>query len=226
MTTEIQKIEPQTGIFASTESFELAQRQAKMLCASDMVPKAFQGQEKIGNCVIALEMAGRIGMSPFMVMQNVDVIHGKPGWSSKFLIACFNACGKFSPIEYEEDGENGGRTRAKAKSLETGEYVFGPWVSMDMAKAEGWSTKAGSKWKTIPELMLRYRAAAFFIRTTAPEVSMGLHTQEEIRDTNGMRNATPQVRTEPTDPFADTQQDTLELNTETAPAVDEDFNNS
>jgi recombinational DNA repair protein RecT len=42
----------------------------------------------------------------------------------------------------------------------------------------------------------------------------------------GMRNATPKVREIPTDPFADTQQDTLELNTETAPAVDEDFNNS
>ena len=174
-----------------TETFELAQRQAKVYSSSDMVPKAFQGADKLGNCMIALEMADRIKMSPFMVMQNVDIIHGKPGWSSQFLIASFNASGKFSPIEYEEDEKEGGRTRAKARSAETGEYVYGSWVSMDMAKAEGWSTKTGSKWKTMPEHMRRFRSAAFFIRTTCPEISMGMHTQDEIRDTDGMRNITP-----------------------------------
>jgi hypothetical protein len=179
------------AISRKTEAFELAQREAKVYSSSDMVPKAFQGADKLGNCMIALEMADRIKMSPFMVMQNVDIIHGKPGWSSQFLIASFNASGKFSPIEYEEDDKEGGRTRAKARSAETGDYVYGSWVSMDMAKAEGWSTKSGSKWKTMPEHMRRFRSAAFFIRTTSPEISMGMHTQDEIRDTGGMRNITP-----------------------------------
>ena len=67
---------------------------------------------------------------------------------------------------------------------------------MNMAKAEGWSTKSGSKWITMPGLMLRYRAAAFMIRVTAPEISLGLPTSEEIHDTDGFeksRNVTPRA---------------------------------
>jgi hypothetical protein len=51
-----------------------------------------------------------------------------------------------------------------------------------MAKAEGWYAKNGSKWQTMPEQMLRYRAASFFVRAYAPELSLGLATREEIED--------------------------------------------
>ena len=47
--------------------------------------------------------------------------------------------------------------------------------SIAMAKAEGWYAKNGSKWKTMEDLMLRYRSAAFFARTVAPEVALGGH---------------------------------------------------
>lgn len=53
---------------------------------------------------------------------------------------------------------------------------------MEMAKAEGWVGKSGSKWKTMPELMIRYRAAAFWGRLYVPEIMMGMHTMEEIED--------------------------------------------
>jgi hypothetical protein len=174
--TEIQP----TSFFGTKDLFEHVQRVASMFSKSELVPKRYQGN--VGNCVIALEMATRIGASPLMVMQNLDVILGKPSWSSKFLIASLNASGKFSPLRYEEDDQNGGRTRAVAYDKMTGEKVFGAWVSMEMAKAEGWIEKSGSKWKTMPELMRRYRAASFFTNQFAPEVSMGLTTIEEAYD--------------------------------------------
>ena len=123
-----------------------------------------------------------MGASYLMVMQNLDVIQGKPGFSSTFLIACINACGKFSPLRYEEDEKDGGRTRAWAFDKANNEKVYGVWVSMVMAKAEGWIDKAGSKWKTMPELMRRYRSATFFQRQYAPEIAMGMHTTEELVD--------------------------------------------
>ena len=55
-------------------------------------------------------------------------------------------------------------------------------VSIDMAKAEGWYGKQGSKWKTMPEVMLRYRAASFFSRTYCPDLTGGFHSQEEAMD--------------------------------------------
>jgi hypothetical protein len=178
---ELQKVETvQQGLFSNKEMFEHAQRVALMFSKSDMIPKRYIGNP--GNCLIALEMSNRIGASPLMVMQNLDIIQGKPSWSSKFLIATLNASGKFSPLRYEDDEKDGGRTRAWALDKQNNEKVFGAWVSMNMAKAEGWIDKAGSKWKTMPELMRRYRAASFFTNQFAPEVSMGLQTSEEVYD--------------------------------------------
>ena len=168
------------NLFGSKDVFEHAQRVATMFSKSDLVPKQFQGN--IGNCVIALEMANRTGASPLMIMQNLYIVHGKPAWSSTFLIATVNACGKFSPLRYEEDEVDGGRTRAWAIDKSNSERLNGTWVSMKMADAEGWVQKTGSKWKTMPDLMRRYRAATFFARQFAPEISMGIHTQEEIID--------------------------------------------
>ena len=187
MTTEITN---QT----TTANLAVAMQTAELYSKSDIVPKAFQGN--VGNCFIALELAARMNASAFMIMQNIDVIHGKPGFSAKFLIGCFNSCGRFSAINYEEDNQEGGRCRAISTELSSDKPIEGPWVSMNMAKAEGWSTKSGSKWITMPGLMLRYRAAAFMIRVTAPEISLGLPTSEEIHDTDGFeksRNVTPRA---------------------------------
>jgi hypothetical protein len=134
--------------------------------------------------LIAQNMASRMGADPLMVMQNLYIVHGKPGWSAQFLIACFNSCGRFSSIKYRFGGEGDDYgCVAYAKELATGEEVSGVRVTIGMAKAEGWSTKAGSKWKTMPELMLRYRAATFLVRCTAPEIGLGLMTSEELADT-------------------------------------------
>jgi hypothetical protein len=166
--------------FNSSSSWELAQRIGKAFAASSLVPQQYQGN--VANCIVALEMANRMGAAPLMVMQNLYIVHGNPGWSSKFLIASFNKCGRFSAIRYQFNAD---RTACRAWSVEkeTGERIEGPEVSMQMAKDEGWSGKSGSKWKTMPELMLMYRAAAFLIRAYAPEISMGLSTDDEIIDT-------------------------------------------
>lgn len=176
----------QTSYFENGQSFDHVQRVATVFSKSDMVPKRYQGN--MANCIIALEMAGRMNASPLMVMQNLDIIQGKPGWSSKFLIASLNSCGKFSPLRYEEDNENGGRTRAWAYEKAANEKIYGIWVSLEMAKAEGWTDKNGSKWKTMPDLMRRYRAASFFVNQFAPELSMGLPTIEEIYDISSNRS--------------------------------------
>jgi hypothetical protein len=133
--------------------------------------------------MIALEIANRIGASPLMVMQNLYIVHGKPSWSSSFIIAAINSSKKFSPLRFEISGE-GLDKGCIAWALENGtnERLESPRVTMAMAKAEGWSTKSGSKWVTMPDLMLRYRAASFFGRLYAPEILMGMYTVEEVID--------------------------------------------
>lgn len=170
--------------FASVEGFALANRIGTAFAASTLVPQQYR--DNVANCIVALEMANRMQASPLMVMQNLYIVHGNPGWSSKFLIACFNQSGRFSALRYEFDLDANKvpyGCRAWAVEKSTQERLTGSTVTLEMAKAEGWSTKSGSKWKTMPELMLQYRAAAFFVRVYAPEISMGLQTDDELRDT-------------------------------------------
>ena len=171
--------------FDTQQGFEAIQRAAKMFSASTLVPKEYQGANGLASCAIALDLAARIGASPLMVMQNLYIVHGRPGWGSKFLISTFNQCGRFSPIRYEFSGKEGTDDwgcRAWALEKATQEKLVGPLITIRMAKAEKWFEKDGSKWKTMPEQMLRYRSAAWFVNTVAPEVSMGLPTEDEVGD--------------------------------------------
>jgi hypothetical protein len=169
--------------------FALAQRQAKVYADSALVPQEYRG--KIGNVLIAQNMAKRMGADTLMVMQNLYIVHGKPGWSAAFLVASFNSNGRFSAIKYRFQGEKHTPEwgcQAYCTENSTGEVIEGTWITWEMATAEGWVSKAGSKWKTMPEQMFRYRAATFLIRSTAPEIGMGLLTKDEIEDmepTNG-----------------------------------------
>lgn len=172
-------------------AFELLQRQATMFSTSSLVPKDFQGS--VANCAIGLDVAKRLGASPFMVLQNIDIIHGRPSFRATFLIAMVNASGRFSPLQFRMEGAVGGPDRscvAWARDLDSKDIIEGPPITMAMAKAEGWSTKTGSKWLTMPELMLRYRAAAFFARLYAPDVTLGMQTAEELQDLP-IREVTP-----------------------------------
>ncbi len=175
--------------FSSADAFDTAQRMAKALSASNLVPKEYQGN--LANCIVALEMAQRVGASPLMVAQNLNIIHGRPSWSSSYIIAALNACGRFAPIRFRVEGDGDGKTCVAWTVDQSGEVLEGPPVSIAMAKAEGWHGKQGSKWQTMPDLMLRYRAAAFFGRLYAPDVLMGMQTAEEVQDVVPEKDVTP-----------------------------------
>lgn len=183
-TKELAVIQPQKGIniFGSIEGFEAGQRIAKVFAQSSFVPDAYKGN--IGNCLIGLNMAIRMNADPLMVLQNLVAVHGTPTFEAKFAIACFNATGKYSTLSYAEVGERGKDNwgmYAYAIELKTGEVKKGPVVTIQMAKDEGWYSR-NPKWKNIPELMLRYRSASWFIRTTDPGVMMGFQTRDEAED--------------------------------------------
>ena len=202
--------------FGSLQSFELMQRAAKLLSSSTLVPAAYRAHDDkkgenpnaLANCVVALNMAQRMGADPLMVMQNLYIVEGRPSWSSQWIIAAINGCGRFSPLRFElkelcqkeveysvTEWVNRERVTKKLKvtvanmqcvawAIEkgTGERITSPTVTIEMAVKEGWYGKNGSKWQTMPEVMLRYRTASFFGKLYAPELLMGLQTVEEAQD--------------------------------------------
>lgn len=156
-------------------------REAMALSKSDLVPEQYRGNP--ANVMIAMELASRINASVIAVMQSLYIIHGKPSFSSSFLIGCVNSCGRFTPMRFRFDGEGDDYgCRAVAKEIASGEECVGVKVTRRMVNAEGWSKKSGSKWLTMDELMYTYRAAAFWTRVYAPEISLGMKTTDEYED--------------------------------------------
>lgn len=177
-----QMLSKETSLYFNLAKFEHAQRIATLFSSSTMVPQHFQGN--VANCLIALNYADRIQADPFLVMQNIYIVHGRPGIEAKLVIALINQSHKYAePLKFrfDGDGENYGCT-AWTKEAKSGEVVEGPKVTRSMVKAEGWDSKAGTKWKTIPELMFRYRAASWFANVHCPELKLGMATVEEIHD--------------------------------------------
>jgi hypothetical protein len=176
---------------AETRAFELVQRQAKMLSSSTLVPKDFAGN--IANCAIAINIAKRTRLDCLMVAQNLAIIHGRPSWSATALIGMINSCGRYSPLRFVFDNEDEPTScYAVATDKESGQDLKGEKITLTMAKAEGWSTKNGSKWLTMPGQMLRYRAASFWSRAYASDLSLGFYTQDEVKDfAEPARNVTP-----------------------------------
>ena len=227
-TTALQQVQSANNVFGNIQQFEDYQRMAKVFVNSNLVPANFKGD--MGACLIALNMANRMGADPLQVMQSLYVVHGKPSFSSAFLIACFNQCGRYTAIRYREVGERGTDTwgcQAITTEKSTGEVLEGVTVTIGMAKAEGWYNKTGSKWKTMPELMMRYRAATFLIRSVAPEIALGFQTTEEMRDIIDVTSQSQVVGTAPSlDEIAmaaveETEQPTTTESNEPEPATEQ-----
>jgi hypothetical protein len=211
--------------FFDPVQFETMQRVCKLFSSSELVPDMYRTNlalkngvainpenKAMANCMIAIEMAQRIGASALMIMQNMVIIYGRPSWSSKFLIATVNTCGRFNPLQYrftnlgrcgkvpytdyvwdgqrkaavtkEFDGTQIDNIQCVAFTTAKGssEVLESSPIDIRMAIQEGWYTKAGSKWQTMARQMLIYRTASFWTNAYAPELSMGMKTDDEIRD--------------------------------------------
>ncbi|ENZ1199451.1 hypothetical protein ACGE66_001995 [Acinetobacter baumannii] len=279
----VANIQPQQSIgLLNLEAFELSQRIAKMLSASTLVPEQYRAVTKVkagkdnngnwlfreepnpnglANCVIALNMASRLNADPLMVMQNLYLIEGRPSWSSQFIMAAINSCGRFSAlrfeledlgeqeVEYQETSWVNGRKQTGTKKLKVNNQSCIAWalesgtampnfsieelkehggvykcckaygipvvesskITIEMAVKEGWYTKNGSKWQTMPEQMLRYRAASFFGRVHAPELLMGLRSTEEEQER--IIDVTPETVVVSASTFAELKRDILKAKT-------------
>jgi len=196
-------LKAQDSIFFNTALFEQCQRVAQMFAESTMVPEHFQ--KNIGNCMIGLNYAARLKADPFMVLQALYIVHGRPGVESKLVEAGINQSGKYAePLQYEWlDAEDNSVSRVEVLKKREGQWgcqaftidelsgkrVDGPKIHWDLIKGMGWWDKAGPDktpktnfWRNMTEMMFYYRAASWFANKNCPEVKLGMHTKEELED--------------------------------------------
>lgn len=168
-----------TPVGKMVKSMEAINQVAKFYAASDFVPATFKGKPE--NCTIAIDMATRMGMNPIMVMQQMYIVNGKPSISTQLVIAMINNCGEFEPLKFESNGKGGddfGMRAWTVRKKDPDTRLEGTWITMKMVKASKW----GAKWQEIPEQMFKYRAAMFWARLNAPEITMGFYSRDEVEE--------------------------------------------
>ena len=163
--------------------------QAKFLAASTLIPKTFQG--RVGDVLVALGIAKSLGLSTFEVLNALVLIQGRVTFSAQFIIALAHTRGPFkSRIQYKTEGQ-GDALSVSAFATMPDDSQASATVTMEMAKREGWTRNP--KYQSMPEHMLRYRAATFLVRQHCPEILLGMQTKEEIED---MHIATSETKIE------------------------------
>lgn len=203
------------SIFENPAEFAVRSEIARALSKTCFIPEAFRGKPE--DCLVALDMAARLELNPIAVFSDIYVIDNRASFSSKFLIALVNRSGRFSRIQYEEgiDGEadvtfsGWGEQRGQRKTwkekvpnyfatasfteLASGEVFTSPRVDLRFAEKNGWVSKNGSKWQTMPEIMCRYRAASILIKSVCPEIVMGLEWADDLQDAREEKPAARRV---------------------------------
>ena len=169
------------------ENMGRAYKLAQTMCQADIIPLAYKN--KPADCMIAIDMASRMGVSPLMVMQSLYVVKGKPSWSGQACMSFIQANPNFrnvAPVYVGEPGSDSRGCYISAERTSDGAEVKGVCVTIAMARAEGWLSNR--KWVTMPDLMLAYRASAFFARVYCPSVLMGVSVEGEIEDITAKPN--------------------------------------
>lgn len=199
--TELEVVEQQvTGlsanVFSDPKAFQGLMRIATQFASSGIVPDQYKG--KPIDCAIAIDMANRMGegISPIFVMQNLYIVKGKPSWSGQACMSMINGSKKYKNVRPVYTGEkmtNSWGCHIEAENVKTGEIIKGTEITIAIAKAEGWYDKPGSKWKTLPQQMLAYRAAAFFARVYIPNALMGCAVENEGDDIASQKTA-PEIK--------------------------------
>lgn len=167
------------------EAYKIMKDQAKTFALSALLPDSIKGNsydQAVANCLIATQMAQVMGEIPFVVMQNIHIVKGKAGFAAQYMIARANSSGIFKGrLNWRVDKSDPKNLSVTCyATLAETEEVVEFTVDMAMAEAEGWTSN--KKYKTMPEVMLRYRSATFLIRFYAPDVMLGYRTVDEIED--------------------------------------------
>lgn len=153
---------------------------AEAISRSELVPKHFYG--KPANTFLALQLADRMDLDMFAVLTNLFVVHGTPAFSAKFLVGLANLRGPFKgSLRYRVTGQGTPNLAATCYAIHDDGEEASVTVTLAQAKSAGWTKNA--KYAEIPEQMLHYRAATFFVRLYCPEVTMmGARTVDEVED--------------------------------------------
>lgn len=167
-----------------TQNFENNWEIAEKLCKSSIIPKEFQGKPE--NVLLCMGMSQKMGLDVITVMNNLQLVMGRQEWKGSFIPVLIEKTGKYNDLEFNFVGKEGSDDWGcylEATRTRDGKRIKGTTITIKMTKDEGWYNR-NSKWKTMPQQMLIYRASSFFARAYCAAALNGINTEGEINDIN------------------------------------------
>lgn len=165
-------------VYSDVATYNQYMKMAECLSKTELLPAQYRG--KPADCLIIIDVARQIGASPLFVAQNMYIIKGSPSWSAAYSASVIKT--NFSNVKVELQGEGLQRGCRIIATDKNGNLCEGTRITIEMAKQEGWFSKTGSKWQTMPDQMLIYRAYSFFARAYCPDKLLGIHDEFESLD--------------------------------------------
>lgn len=183
---------------------------AKAFSMSDLIPAVYK--DKPANCFIAIHLGMKLGLDPFLTLQNIYIVQGNPCLSAKLCISLANRSGIFDGnIIFTEFGTGDDLAVTASARLKNGGQTVSKTMTLKQAKIAGWTSKP--VWQSQPSQMLSYRTATQLIRLYCPDAIMGMSSVEEwedvannvqqrvepasVKSINQLLNSEPQIEDKP-----------------------------
>jgi hypothetical protein len=142
---------------------------------ADQATRQAAREVAVANATAAVLQGISLGIDPLTALQQIYIVHGRPGMYAKMMVALVQAHG------HEIGTDDLTDTRAVVWGRRAGtEHVERVTVTMDQARKAGWT--ANQAYTKTPQDMLWARAAARVCDRIAADVLKGIASVEQIRD--------------------------------------------
>lgn len=171
---------PTTTLSNFSDRWKIAEKLSK----SSIIPKEFQGKPE--NILLCMGMSEKMGLDLITVVNNLQMVMGHQEWKGSFIPVLIEKTGKYTELEFNFVGKETDDTFGcylEATRTRDGKRIKGTTITIAMAKQEGWYSR-NSKWKTMPQQLLIYRASTFFARAYCAAALNGISTEGETNDIN------------------------------------------
>lgn len=145
----------------------------------------------IANGTAAVLQGISVGLDPLTALQNIYIIHGRPGMYAEIMVALVQSAGH--EVWTEETSGTRAVVSGRRKGSDAVERVV---ITMEMARAAGWVGR-NKNYQSVPADMLWARAAGRVCKRIGADVLHGIASVEEVQDNQGEAVGSRKVQRSP-----------------------------
>lgn len=174
-------------------------RMAKGLVMSGLLPKSVNTPEK---AFAIITLGAELGFAAWQSINSIDVIQGKPTLKPQAMLALILKSGLAAHIDIPDVDAIAKADAATVTMTRKDGFTHSETFTWEMAKLmETTDWTDGNKktipliekynWRTMPEIMMKWRAVSACARVVFPDVIMGMYTSDEL-DADSIRVINPE----------------------------------